>query len=542
VSARRRFAWVAAHVAATFFANPQPLFGRVVDLGLLCAFLSPALLLLALRGLPPRRAALWAGLATWLAHSAVLHWIYVVTVVYGHAPPPVGVLAPLLLALYPALHGAAFGALAALAARPGALSPWLAAALWTALYDHARSFVLTGFPWATLGTAQHLNPALLPLAAFGGVYALSFVSALGGAGLAALVEGRRRAAAFAWAGVAAAHVAGLALGPGQTPEGAGSLRVAVLQGNIDQGVKWSDAWRDRTFEIYAELTREAVRRGARLVAWPETALPGALEVEPELAARVRALARETGAWLLVGGVGVEYDGGPRPSHYFDSAFSVDPEGQLRDRYDKTHLVPFGEYVPLRGLLGWFVSSVARGIAPMDVAEGPRPRALRVAPDGGEGLAVGVPVCFELIFPDLVRRFALDGAELLVGITNDAWYGRTGAPYQFLAITALRSAETGLWTARAANTGVSAFIDAAGRVREQTPIFERGLLVADVPRHPDPRAATFYVRHGDWLAWASWLAGALALGTERRRAARRAPRAPMRETPPPGEPRPAGGGE
>jgi apolipoprotein N-acyltransferase len=123
---------------------------------------------------------------------------------------------------------------------------------------------------------------------------------------------------------------------------------------------------------------------------------------------------------------------------------------------------------------------------------------------------GVPICYELLFPDLVRRFVRDGAELLLAITNDAWYGHTGAPFQFLAITALRSAETGVWTARAANTGVSAIIDGRGRVRSRTRIFERAWLVADLPRRA-PGAETFYVRHGDWLAAACWaLVAALAV--------------------------------
>jgi apolipoprotein N-acyltransferase len=122
-----------------------------------------------------------------------------------------------------------------------------------------------------------------------------------------------------------------------------------------------------------------------------------------------------------------------------------------------------------------------------------------------------------LFPDLVRRFAADGGRALLAITNDAWYGRTGAPYQFLAITALRSAETGLWTARAANSGVSGFIDGTGSVRTATPIFEPAWRVAEVPLHPDPRGATFYVRHGDWFAWACWAlwAALFAIGAARR---------------------------
>ena len=121
---------------------------------------------------------------------------------------------------------------------------------------------------------------------------------------------------------------------------------------------------------------------------------------------------------------------------------------------------------------------------------------------GRRLRVGTPICYELLFPDRVRRFAADGGSVLLGMTNDAWYGRTGAPYQFFAMTALRAAETGVWTARAANTGVSGFIRGDGMGLEQTPVFEAAYRVADVPLHPDPARATFYVRHGDVFAWAA----------------------------------------
>ena len=137
------------------------------------------------------------------------------------------------------------------------------------------------------------------------------------------------------------------------------------------------------------------------------------------------------------------------------------------------------------------------------------------------MTVAMPICYELLFPDLVRRMVDQGAEALLAITNDAWYGRTGAPYQFLAMTAVRSAETRVWTARAANTGVSAIIDSRGRVREQTRIFERGLLVADVPLRPAPLGGSFYTRHGDVFAAACWIGsvwlGAVAWRRSRRKA-------------------------
>jgi apolipoprotein N-acyltransferase len=494
-----RIALSAGYVVVTFFSFPQPLGGRVLDAGLVLSWLSPALLILAVDGLAPRRALRVGFVASLAAHTAVLHWIYVVTVTYGHAPPVVGVLAPALLAMYVASFGAAFAVGVCWLRTRGVASPFAAAFLWTTL-DWLRSFVLTGFPWATLGYAQHANGALLGLASFTGVYGLSFVVALGGATLAGVARRRIPTSAAVVAGsvVALAHLVGW-LAPDPDAEARATLRVGVLQGNIDQGVKWSPDHVESTLVIYEDLTRRATREGARLVVWPETAVPGSIERDGRLRSRLARLARETGATLLVGGVGIDAAPG-EPASYHDSAYVFDSGGRLLDRYDKTHLVPFGEYVPLRGLIGRFVGAVASGIAVADVTAGDEPRGVEVA-----GVRAGVPICFELLFPDLVRRFAADGGGILLAITNDAWYGRTGAPHQFLAITALRSAETRLWTARAANTGVSAFIDARGRVREQTPVFEAAHRVMDVPIHADPAHASFYVRHGDVFAWACALA-------------------------------------
>lgn len=502
MSSGRRFAWLAGYALTSLASFPHVVGGHVLDLGIACSWLAPACLLLGLRGLAPLAAARFGFLAGLAAHAAILHWIYVVTVTYGHAPVWAGLLAPMGLASYIACFPALFAGCYAWLRRAGLGGPFAVALLWTAV-DHLRAYALTGFPWATLGYAQHRNLALLPLATITGVYGLSFVTALGGAALADVFRMRRvtRASGLALLAVLGLHGVGAFLVPAPA-SGPARLRIAVLQGNIDQGVKWSPDWAGRTLEAYESLTREAALRGARLVLWPETAVPGSLATDPGLRARVEALAQQTGALLVVGGVGLE---GQLPGQwrYYDSAFVVTPERGSVARYDKTHLVPFGEYVPLRGIFGGLLSSVAGGIAPADVSAGTEPRPVRVDLDG-RSVTVGIPICYELLFPHLVRRFVAGGAGVLLAITNDAWYGRTGAPYQFLAITALRSAETGVWTARAANTGVSAFIDGRGRVLEQTPIFERGLLVTDVPLASADRAPTFYVRHGDVFATSCWI--------------------------------------
>ncbi|MDJ0786093.1 MAG: apolipoprotein N-acyltransferase [Myxococcota bacterium] len=528
MSTRSRAAIGVAYVVATFLAFPHVVGSGEIDLGLVFAWLSPALLLLAVWGLPPLAAARVGFLASWAAHTAILHWIYVVTVRYGAAPVVVGVIAPPLLALYMALPMALFcaGFVWWRERRPGTL--FAAAALWV-LVEYSRHWLLTGFPWALIGYAQHRNPALLGLASLTGVLGLSFATVLGGAVLAAAA--RRDRSLFREAVAASLLLGGLLVVGGlrfaaTDPDEGPRISVAVLQGNVPQDQKWSPGRLYETLASYADLTRRAVAEGAQVVVFPETAVAAPAEAMPPVLSELKALARETGAALVVGTVGLERGDplDPQPPKLFDSALILGPSGERVDRYDKTHLVPFGEYLPLRALLGRFIRAIATGSAGQDVTPGervrrvdlPLPQGPEGPPEGGSGvLPAGVPICYELIFPDRVRRFVGDGGGVLLGITNDAWYGRTGAPLQFLAMTAMRSAENGVWTARAANTGVSAFIDRRGRVRERTGLLERGYLVSEVPVLPQEAPRTFYTENGDWIVavcglWIGglWLAGGL----------------------------------
>jgi apolipoprotein N-acyltransferase len=510
--------WILAYVAATFLAFPQPLGDAfVLDLGLALAPVAPALLLGGLAGRAPCAAGRVGFVAAWLAHAALLHWLYVVTVTYGHAPRAVGVLAPLGVALYYGAFGSAFAGVATLLAQRGLANPFSLAALWTTC-EWLRSWVLTGFTWGGIGYAWHENAALRPVVQATGVYGLSFLAVLLGASVLQRMRAPREAsgrrAANRWLATALAALlvaAGLGFGlesaqPGLPPPP--SLRVAALQGNIDQNQKWSPEAFQETLAAYEDLTRRAAQAGAELVVWPETAVPAPL-AWPELQGRIAALAREVRTPLVVGAIGVDFDGQGRPRDFYDSAFVFSGEGALLDRYDKTHLVPFGEYLPLRPLLGRFVRAIATGSIANDVSAGARVRAIDVPLARGGAVRIGIPICYELLFPDLVRRFAADGAQLLVAITNDAWYGRTGSPHQFLAMTALRSAETRLPGVRAANTGVSARIDARGDVQARTPIFTRGLVVGEVLAAPAEVGPSFYARHGDRFAHACTVATVLA---------------------------------
>lgn len=522
-------AWLVAFVPATIFAFPQRFGDFMVDGGLWLGPLSVLCLVLGISGLRPRRAAGRAFLASWLAHAAILHWIYVAMVRHGGAPPPVGVLAVLAIAVYPAVATAAVAAVLAWLSRGGSIAPLVAAAVFT-LGDHLQSFVAGGFPWTLLGYTQHRNPALLPLAAFGAVYLVGFATALSGALFAAGVDGFRRGAwrsrpislgAIVWI---ALHAIGLWVGAARPIEVApATRRVAVLQGNIEQGRKWTPENRSRTLAHYESLTRSAADAGAELIVWPETAVPSPIELDDDAYRRVSQLARDVDATLVIGAVGVRVaPTSGSVTDWYDSAFAVEPDGRFVARYDKTKLVPFGEFLPFRAVLGRFIRAIARGAAVLDVSPGAAPIAMPVEVRGdrdGEmrDVRLGVPICYELLFPELVRHFVVDGAELLVAITNDAWYGRTGAPDQFLAITALRAAENGVALVRAANTGYSAIIDARGRVRERSALFERGYVIADVGLGGGPGAAgaSFFARHGAVFVVGCWGAVLLRVAVESR---------------------------
>ena len=522
MDARRRVLtrrlWAAAFSLALPLAFPFRAGDLRFDLGMALGWIALIPFALMLRGLRPRAAFVWGACSGTAGFVGILFWLYVVVRVFGHAPVVVGLGAILLLSAYCGVH---LGLAAALCAKLEPAAGWAAALVLPASWvvaEHLRSFDLFGgFPWAYLGYSAHTNGPILQLAALGGVYGLSFLLAT----FASLVSRRRISAAFAL--LALSHAAGVGLRLASPDADAGSrppLRAALVQANIPQDQKWAPESAREAFELHLETARLAAKTGPLdLILWPETSAPFLLEIEQTARDELAALARETQAAVVLGGMGIERGQG-RDVRFYNSVFAVAPDGRFVDRYDKSKLVPFGEYVPLRAALG-FLSGIATGLAPVDVTPGPGARPLDGLGVLSGDHAVAPLICYEVIYPKQVRQAVQRGARVLLNVTNDAWYGRTSAPHQFLAIAATRSAEHGVPMLRAANTGVSAVVDSGGWVREQTEIFEQSALAAVVPA---ARASTtFYTRAGDWVVWVSWafllVIGGRAVARDRSRRSR-----------------------
>ncbi len=507
------------------------------DLGLL-ALVALVPFLRAIAGAPPRTALLRGYLCGSAFFAVLLYWIPRVMVVYGDLPWIIACLILALLVLYLATYVALFAWVTAASwRRVGPLSLIVAPITWVGL-EILRGRLLTGFPWGLLGYSQYRDLPLLQAAAFGGIYAVSFLVLAANAGatlLLAPVPRRTRAAGLALLVLVALAAAGGAVvlrGGGSAPEGE-RLRVAAIQGNVPQDTKWDPGAEGRIIMDLVRLTRQAAEGGARLVVWPESASPfsfhrpvprpepaggtggtrAAFAIEPhrEYVDLVGGLARDLGVTLIVGSVDYEVRGGEVRA--LNGAFLVAPDGALGPSYDKVHLVPFGEYVPLRGLL-FFVNRMVQGaiagFAPGGRLE-PLPTPLGPA---------ATFICYEAILPEVVRSIAGKGAVLLVNITNDAWFGRSAAPRQHLAMAAVRAVETRRYLVRAANTGISAIVDPYGRILERTRLETRAVLAGSVAARRD---ATLYNRAGDLFAWGCAILTVLQAAALRAASARRATR-------------------
>jgi apolipoprotein N-acyltransferase len=274
----------------------------------------------------------------------------------------------------------------------------------------------------------------------------------------------------------------------EKPENPGKeYQVALIQGNIRQDLKWEPRFQEETLKIYSHLTLQAKPLQPDLIIWPETAAPFFFQNAYPFQGRILELAHQMKAPLLFGAPA--FDRHNSRIDHFNSAFLISPEKRILGRYDKIHLVPFGEYAPLSGVLG-FTRDIIGAMGDFTSGEEVKTLSLPWA-------SFGVLICYEAIFPDLTRQFVDRGATLLVNITNDAWFGKTSAPFQHLSMVTLRAVENRVPIVRAANTGITALIDSSGRVVRSTDLFTRDVLSGKIKINP---SSTFYTRWGDLFSY------------------------------------------
>lgn len=446
------------------------------------AILSPLALYLLLRGATVREGAargFWYGLGFWLSGVS---WVYVSIHVYGYTPVATAVLLTLLFALLLAvIFFAWWTALYAWLAR-GVLRPLLFVALWV-LAEWVRSWLLTGFPWLYQGYA-FIDTPLAGWAPVGGALLLSAFATGAAVLLADLLRGTRRDQYRALALATVVLVGGWALqGQSWTRPAGAPASISLVQGNIPQDMKWLQEMQQPTIDIYRTLT--AGEWGRDLVIWPEAAIPMFLYEAEEL---VEALAREATASgsTLVTGIPYAVLANGRPL-YHNSVLAL---GARRGMYHKVQLVPFGEYVPLAPLFRAIAPFFNLPQIPLEGFSAGRDLQPPL-PAGDRSLATFL--CYEIVYPDYVRRHAAH-AGLLLTVSNDAWFGTSHGPHQHFQIARMRALETGRWLLRGTNTGISAIVDPQGRVAALAPQFERTVLRGEAT---PMQGATPFMVLGQW---------------------------------------------
>jgi apolipoprotein N-acyltransferase len=336
--------------------------------------------------------------------------------------------------------------------------------LWT-VSEYLRANLFTGFGWNLLGYSQYLNLPVIQIADLTGAYGVGFlIMAVNAAVYLSLRDALSGNSPLNPAGLCVILFLLLSLfygynSIGQVENSREPLCVAVIQGNIPQEQKWDADYRGEIFEKYSSLTKRASARRPDMIIWPETALPGYPD-DDDLEPLISELISETGSYLFFGSPTYEYAQGEYI--YYNSALLFSPDGELAGEYRKVRLVPFGEYVPFEDKLFFLRGAIDKPIGNFRRGEEHKVFTL----EKGEGkYRFSALICYEDIFPSLVRRFAQNGAEFLVNMTNDAWFGRSAAPYQHAQASVFRAVENRLPVVRAANTGLSCFIDKTGRITE-----------------------------------------------------------------------------
>jgi apolipoprotein N-acyltransferase len=370
------------------------------------------------------------------------------------------------------------------------------------LLEYIRAHLFTGFPWALLGYSQYVNLPVIQIADITGVWGVSFLVMMVNVVIYCIISHpysivtEKRKYLLTLLCIAITFIYGYyrILGIQVASQESGSVKTCVIQGNIPQELKWDSKNNDFIINKYINLTVQTAKDKPDLVIWPEAALPCVLEETPVFYEKVKEFAKRIKTPLVLGAVIA------KDENYYNSALFISSEGKLLNRYDKLHLVPFGEYIPLKQILPFLETIVPIG----DITAGKKYTVFthETQPVTHNTINFSVLICFEDLFPELSRQFVKKGANFLVNITNDAWYKKSSAPFQHLQASVFRAVENRVYLARAANTGVSGFILPTGKIislvqnESSRKIFVDGFATQDIfmPEWP----LSFYTRYGDIL--------------------------------------------
>ena len=461
-------------------------------------------LLFAIYGGNARRA-LKLGFVTGLVfYFITLSWVTNTLTNYGNIPTVVSWLILGLLVAYLSLYVGLFAYLVNRFSKSNPVNIFLLAPVtWTALEYIRSTHSIYGFSWQGLGYSQFQSLSVIQMASITGVYGISALIVLVNAGLFVLMHPafekyptwrnyRKRTA------IATLLLLLLCVGYGswalkrEPVYSMPPVRVGLIQGNIPQKMKWDPLYRNEVLSRYRNLTLKAAAFKPDLMVWPEAVTPFFLGRDISGTQYVVDTVRQSQTPIVLGSPALKENapeptpGKSEPLRLTNTAYFLSSEGVQKGRYDKIHLVPFGEFVPFRSIL-FFIDKMVANIGDFERGEG-----AKVFELGDHGFAVSI--CFEIIFPDLVRQPVKQGAGYLVNITNDAWFGKSAASYQHMSMVAMRAVENRVPIVRAANTGISGTIDAYGRIVDATEIFKQGWVIAKI--HPQTAEPGFYSTYGD----------------------------------------------
>ena len=446
------------------------------------------------------------GFASGLAHFlSLLYWLTYTMQIYGGLPFYLAIPVLFLLSAYMALYIGLFAGFTTWYTRSFSWQSFAAVPVFWVFSEYVRGFLFSGFPWAFLGYSQYNQLHLIQISDIFGVYGVSFLMALANTALfwflkIKLEKKQSKNPVIPFKAVQPVVVfliflaAAWSYGKWQVLSFEDKLsksdirRVTVVQGNIDQAIKWDPAFQSETTKKYINLSISAEKHKPDLIVWPETATPFYFLFETPLSKMVLDTIIRMGTDFLIGSPSFSVDEGSENVKYYNSAYLIGSETGVLGKYDKVHLVPFGEYVPFKKwlpFLGKMVDHVG------DFKSGKQGDTLE-----WQDQKLGLQICFEIIFPELSRAMAKNGADILVNITNDAWFGKTSAPYQHFSMAVFRAVENRRTLVRSANTGISGFVDPTGKVLAQSSLFEDAVLTQSIPIY---RGKSFYTRYGDVFA-------------------------------------------